>query len=520
MRAVMREQDPNRHQARPLWIVAVALLAFVTLWPVAGGMLAVNDDIKFVRVPAHREPLLAQVTEAWRHSPSFRPLELAVAASCDERSLRAWLAFPVQAAGLGVLAWGLVALARRVAPGRPWVAPVALAWTMLSPGTSCAAWQIDAGSQTWSAALGIWACALAWRSVAAAVEGRVDWKAWWLLALVFALGVNVKETFYGWSAGVGLACIGATAWLLIRDRRAGLRASLILWPVVALPVAHLVLRWATGAMAQSMDARSESRYQLELGFNVLMNAAQSVAGAVGTGPFYALADGEAPLPLRALPLMAGVAELVLLLVALEFTVLRPAPERRLQWMPVTLALAAGLVSLAVTFPMGSVSELYGFGANATMGLLLGVVVDGLWNGGEPESRRLTRGLVAVCMGAAVLIGAHGLAGRAHAFWCTWQRTRLANESILTFIEKRPAAPKYFDAPLCTIYFPANCRPDRTYGSYIMPVAQAIDIVNTVDWMQRNDVHHPTTFSVDQDAPNATPYEWVVDCGSMPQYGHW
>ena len=238
-----------------------------------------------------------------------------MAATCDERSLRAWLASPVQIIALALLAWGVVALARVLAPARPWVAPIALAWTMLSPGTTCAAWQIDAGSQTWSAALGIWACVLCWRCIAAARVGRVDARSLLLLTATFALGVNIKETFYGWSAGIGLACLGATAWLLMRDRASAWRASLVLWPVIALPVAHLAARWIAGAMSHSMDASGESRYQLELGMNLFVNAAQSLAGSIGTGPFYLITDGQAPIALRALPALAGLAEFVLLLAA-------------------------------------------------------------------------------------------------------------------------------------------------------------------------------------------------------------
>lgn len=516
----MQEAGPERTFTKALWALALALLAFVLIWPAIGGMMAVNDDIKFVRLPAHRDPLLTQVANAWRQSPSFRPLELLVAATCDERSLRAWLALPVQAIGLGALAWGLVALARIVAPGRAWVAPIAIAWTLLSPGTTCAAWQIDSGSQTWSAALGVWACVLAWRCIAAARKGGVDGRSLLLLCAVFALGVNVKETFYGWSAGIGLACLGATAWLLPRERAAGMRAALVLAPVIALPVAHMAARWLTGAMSQSTTGDADSRYKLELGMNLLVNAAQSVAGAIGTGPFYLLADASAPLALRALAPVAGLMEFLLLLCALEFAVLRGARERRPNGWPVMVACAAGMVSLAVTFPMGSVSELYGFGANAMVGLLLAFSIDALWNRTEPGDRGLARGAVACCAAVALAIGAYGLAGRAHAFWCTWQRTRAANEQILAFIDRRPAAPKYFEAPLSTIYFPACCRPDRSYGAYMMPVAQSIDIINTVGWMVRNDWQHPTTFSVDQSAPNPTPYEVEIDCAGMPQYGHW
>ena len=454
-------QPIDMRVTRILWAAAILLLAFVMAWPVIGGMIAVNDDIKFVRVPTHGEPVAKQIADAWRTSPSFRPLELMVAAGCDERTLACPIAIVVQMAGLAMLAWGVVARA-----------------------------------------------------------GRIAWGALATLTLVFALGVNIKETFYGWSAGIGVVALAATLWLFVRDRGAALRAAPTLVPVVALPIAHMAARWLTGAMSQSADANQDSRYQIELGMNLVINAVQSVAGAVGTGPFYLLADEKAPLALRALPALAGLVELCLLAAAVEFAVLRPAREKRLRWMPVALACVAGMISLSVTFPMGSVSELYGFGANVMIALLVGVALTALWRAAEVEDRGLTRMVAMVGGATALMVGLYGLAGRAHHFRNIWLCTRTANEQIVAFMDTRPAAPKYGDAPISTIYFPSSCRPERSYGAYIMPVAQAVDILNTVDWMKRLHPRHPTTFSLDTDAPNHGPYDVVVRCDAMPRDGHW
>lgn len=454
-------QPIDMRVTRILWAAAILLLAFVMAWPVIGGMIAVNDDIKFVRVPTHGEPVAKQIADAWRTSPSFRPLELMVAAGCDERTLACPIAIVVQVAGLAMLAWGVVARA-----------------------------------------------------------GRIAWGTLATLTLVFALGVNIKETFYGWSAGIGVVALAATLWLFVRDRGAALRAAPTLVPVVALPIAHMAARWLTGAMSQSADANQDSRYQIELGMNLVINAVQSVAGAVGTGPFYLLADEKAPLALRALPALAGLVELCLLAAAVEFAVLRPAREKRLRWMPVALACVAGMISLSVTFPMGSVSELYGFGANVMIALLVGVALTALWRAAEVEDRGLTRMVAMVGGATALMVGLYGLAGRAHHFRNIWLCTRTANEQIVAFMDTRPAAPKYGDAPISTIYFPSSCRPERSYGAYIMPVAQAVDILNTVDWMKRLQPRHPTTFSLDTDAPNHGAYDVVVGCDAMPRDGHW
>lgn len=500
-----------------LWVVALLAMAFVAIWPLIGGMIAVNDDIKFVRVPAHQQPLWQQISDMWSGSPAFRPLELVVAASCDERTLRAPLGVPLHVAGLVALCIAILRLAQRMLPSSPSIAPLAILWVALSPGTSCAAWQVDTVSQTWSAALGLWSIEIAWRAFDAARAGRSVWTPCLALACIFAVGVNVKETFYGWSAGVGLGLMGATAWLLVRDRRAAWRLGWALLPVVALPTAHLILRWLTGSMSRSLELKQENRYQLEFGMNLLINAAQSTAGAIGTGPFHALSNEGSPLLIRVLPLLTLVAEAVLLALALELVVLRrPKDQRGLMW-PALLVCATGLVSLSVTFPMGSVSELYGFGANACVALLLAAAFTALC---VENTSRTVRSTAIMLLGFAVALGLLGLIGRAAHFERTWRTTRTVNDQILAFMAKRPEAPKLFDAPRSVIYFPADCRPARSHGSYIMPAAQAIDIINTVEWMKRLHPKHPTTFSIDQDAPNPTPYEVQIDCTGASNVGWW
>jgi hypothetical protein len=202
---------------------------------------------------------------------------------------------------------------------------------------------------------------------------------------------------------------------------------------------------------------------------------------------------------------------------LEFVVLRrPTDQRGFVW-PALLVFATGLVSLSVTFPMGLVSELYGFGANACVALLLAAAFTALCM----ENRsRVVRGAAIALLGFALALGLLGLAGRAAHFERTWRVTRSVNDQILAFMDRRPEAPKYFDAPQSVIYFPASCRPKRSHGSYIMPAAQAIDIINTVEWMKRLHPKHPTTFSIDQDAPNPTPFEVQIDCTGAADVGWW
>jgi len=205
------------------WLTVAALAAFVLSWPALGGILAANDDIKFVRTPAHGMPFLEAVRDAWRHSASFRPLEIGVGALCDPWSLSCGWVVAVHALGLAALAVATVAVARRAVPGSRAVPPLALAWVLLSPPTTTAVWQMDCGSQTWSAAVGMWALLLAWRAFDAAIAGKVAWGSLAALGAVFLGGSLVKETVYGWSASIGVASILGIAWLARRDRAAAVR---------------------------------------------------------------------------------------------------------------------------------------------------------------------------------------------------------------------------------------------------------------------------------------------------------
>ena len=54
-----------------LWIAAVLLGAFITLWPAWAGIVAANDDIKFLREPSCVLPVWDRVCDAWMHSASF-----------------------------------------------------------------------------------------------------------------------------------------------------------------------------------------------------------------------------------------------------------------------------------------------------------------------------------------------------------------------------------------------------------------------------------------------------------------
>jgi hypothetical protein len=378
---------------------------------------------------------------------------------------------------------------------------------------------MDAASQTWSAAFGAWGMLLAWRACAAARLGRNAWSELIWLTVVFAVGVNVKETMYGWSAAIGTAIIIAVVWCAMRDRSAMWRTSLILLPTVVLPVAHMAARVATGALGSAAKADPGARYQAELGLNVLVNSAMTIAGGLGNGPFHLLTDNDAPVALRVLPLLAIALVTGVLVTAIGFALFHRRAHGPSTLLTAVILAVVAFASTAATIPMGSVSELYCMGANVGTAMLLAAAVIALWNPVAADERMLCRSVAAVAAGALAGIGAIGLAGRAYQLEITWKCTQIANESILAF--QKSVAPRA-EGNTCAgvIFFPASCLLDRTYGQYVLPPAQAILIDSTEPWLARLDPARPLFFSISQPPGVTEPTDLILDCTVMPARGHW
>ena len=78
---------PRNAAAAALPAIAGLLLLAVCAWPLLGGMIAANDDLKFVRGDAADGPLWDRIVLAWRTNSNFRPLDVAVGAWCDPLTL-------------------------------------------------------------------------------------------------------------------------------------------------------------------------------------------------------------------------------------------------------------------------------------------------------------------------------------------------------------------------------------------------------------------------------------------------
>lgn len=507
------------------WALAIALLAFVCAWPVYAGLVASGDDVKFLRAPEVSQSAWADIAAAWTARGSFRPMEIVVAANSDSVSLASPPVVPLQVAGLLALAIGTVALTRRIAPGFAMAAPLMLVWLALSPATTVSLWQMDTCSQTWSAACAVWTGLLVWRGLDAARRGSMDWLAWCALVVLVLFALNIKEIFYGWSAGIGTALLVVLASMWRKDRAAAIRASVLLVPVVAMPIAHMAVRLSMGWL--SAPAAVGDRYSVNLGGNLVLNAAYSLAVLFTNGPLHLLGNGEVALPLRLLSVASIFAAFCVVAAALGFWWLHrrdpvagdaPASARRPVNVPaLALAVGAAVGSLAVTIPMESVSELYGLGANVGAGLLVVCALLSLWHPAAADERLICRS-VAVLGGAPLLVvGAYGVASRAYHFGVTWDHTRTINQAMLAHQKSLSGEPLEYTA---TIFFGKECYGGPSHSTYVVPPIMTVSPKYTEDWLNRRDPARKIAMSIDVPVDVRANADTVIDPATVRVREHW
>jgi len=506
-------------------IAVLAVLLGVCLWPLVSGMVVINDDLKFVRSPACDLPVGDHLRQMWA-SQSFRPLEVLVGRTCDAETLRCTLVVPIQMTGFAVICVAVCALARVILPTERRLAPLALILLALSPATTAALWQMDTCSQTWSVALGLWSCVIAWRGFVQAQSGRWPWMCGLLLAGCFLVSGLLKETAYGWSLGIGLCALLGTAVLQRQHRTASLRMLPILLGVIAVPMALLAVRLGAGVLEHSQGDALDNPYKLELGINLPMNALMATIGAAATGPFHLITNGDAPLILRALPGLACVLVGLLVVTAFEFGFLRGSSEDRRACRLALLLLFATSGSAAITCLMQSVSELYCFGFNAGFALLTALAVLLILRACDADNCARAVGIaVKVALAMTLAIGAFGLCGRAAHFRTTWMTASRTNTAIIHAADAWVAESAAIPSTRTTtdqldICFGPACRPGSTYGQYICSVLQAIDWELSAQWMLRRDPKLRLGVRTDLDCALFSGSVFTVECPANPSYGNW
>lgn len=516
-----RHANLGRWAAPAMWALVVCIVSFEVAWGSLGGLCMANDDLKFVRSPSRDLPVWDAIADAWRTQPSFRPVEVLMAHLSDPVTLSCpWVAL-VQGAGLVALALATIALARQAFPGLRLLRPIVLLLVILSPATTASVWQMDSCSQTWSAALGAWSAWLAWRWIDEAARPSGSWWMMVALGIVVLLGLTIKENFYGWALGLAVAAAVAAARAGRRNRAAGLRAAWALGPVALLPLVHLACRWTWSALPVLLaGAGEDTRYKAEFGANLLVNAAVSMAGAVGIGPFHLVLDAEGPIALRAMPVLATAMMVILMLCAVGAAALDAKSVRGVRWSALAFISSASILSLSATIPMPSVSELYGLGANVGCALVAAAGIAAVWRVGDLSGHVAARTGVALSLAVAFAIGSYGLASRALHFGVVWSATRTMNDAIVAFQPTLSARSPGDERPSGMVHVPTSCLVGNTHSQYVMPPLQVLDLNLTEAWLARRDPSRRIVFSIGTSPRAPRPHEIVLDCAALPQHGHW
>jgi len=513
--------NPSTNTATKIaWIIAAILFAWLLLFPLVGGLVVANDDLKFLRGELNVGSLADNIRFGWLHTNSFRPLENIVAYFCNQQTLACWPVVPVQLGGLAFVAVGVVALVRRVLPSMPIAAPLILIWIFLSPSTMTSLWQMDTCSQTWTAAVGLWCGILCWDIFMAARAGASSWPKILALFVLAAIGMNIKETFFGWSASVGTGLIVAIIVGWKHNHRASLRAAVALFPIALMPLIYLLIRYKFGGLAgvQSLEENPEARYQVGLGENLVTNIITSAFGLFANGPLHLFNNDAAMLPLRALPVLSGLAAGAMILAAAALRVLHKKTPCNFSLRVVLLAAAVCMFSIVVTLPMGAVSDLYGFGPNIGSGLVVVTAALMLWNSIDENDRFIARGIGLCATLVLAAVGLYGVASRTYQFSMTWYYTRELNRIVMTHQASLPQQKP--GEVVAYIYFPPSCYTGHIYGQIMIRPLQSLSIQWMQTWLNKADPKHPLQIVLQQQSFMRPGLDLVVDCKQFPVRKDW
>ncbi len=518
-------QTPTHHNSgsralKSAWAIAALLFAFLVIYPIFGGIVATNDDLKFIRGEDATKPLYENFRLAWLYATSFRPLELIVASFCDPVTLECWIVVPIQLLGVMTVVAGIVAMCKRVLPHSPIAAPLIVIWVLLSPSTMSSLWQMDTCSQTWSSALGLWCAILTWDAFVAVQRGEKIWKEMLVLFALAVLGMNIKETFYGWIGGIAIGWTIASVVCWRKDFRPSLRSALPLIPILIIPLIAVALRYKFGGLGAqtNLDSDITGRYQFSLGENLLINASVSMFGIFINGPLHLFTDEAASLLLRALCPLSGLAAGILLLSAIALRILHRDSKQEISLGPIFLAAGVCICSLVATLALGTVSDMYGFGANIGSGILLITSILILWEPIDGSDQKMFRALVYCSAATLCLTGVYGIASRTYQFSMTWQYTRILNEMVLTHIASLP--PVAPDAQPVIFFFTDSCCTGHTFSQIMIPLNQSLGNDSVEAWLNRQYPKQKIIFLIGKPVVIRNGIDLLVDCDKLPKREDW
>ena len=442
------------------------------LFPLLGGITPIRDDWNFCLDLVGGASLPVVLVRQLK-GDFFRPIDIVAGALVDPRTLDGRVSFLVLALGFLLFLFVVRAAIGRLVRRAPlpvnatalfWLVVL---WIVIQSAAAVSLWQLDTGSQVWSAAVGVAFGLALWSWVERAGRGEpVTARAAGLLALQ-VLGLLTKEFFLGWSASFALALLV----LAFRARRKGNRRSARSFTLLAaaigiVAIGYVLLRKELGGLTFGYGKYSG---------NVIVNSAKNVLltliGGLTVGPVHALRDPRA-LPIVRPLVLAGLAAAAVLAAAgvtALYRIERVRPGSG--WLAGFVALVA-IGSISAVLPTEHISEVNLLGPNAAIGLVVAL--------GAVELLRARRALASIVITAVLAVGAFGTFGRLQHFAATWHDARAIEDEARGAIGSLPAT----DRTVFVVPSGVLVEPGFVHSTYVMPPGETLPPAALETWLAR------------------------------------
>lgn len=443
------------------------------LFPLLGHIVPIQDDWAYC-LPYVRGASVAGEFVRRLHGDFYRPLDILGTSLVDPITLDGR-----RTAVLHGIAFLLLLALLRVAIGRLgrrvpllagaetvfWMVTI---WLVIQSAAAVCLWQLDTGSQVWSAAAGVAFGLAVWSWIDGIDEGRSGLTGVAGILALEVLGLLTKEVFLGWCASVVLV-LGLLAGDAVRRgaaRRAGSLAGLAA-AVSGVAIGYVVLRRVLGGLVVGYGKYSG---------NALVNSAKNVvvalAGGLTVGPIHALRDPQAFPFVRPL-VFAGIAAAVVLLVAGLAALVRIERERRgAGWLVALVAfVAAG--SIVAVMSTDHLSEVYLLGPNIGFGLLVAL--------GTLELLRRQHALATLVLVVVLATGAFGTWGRLRQFATSWHDARALQGEARALVAALPAT----DLRVFVVPGEVLTAPGYVHSTYEIPPGLLMPPVALRGWLERS-----------------------------------
>ena len=491
-------ERPETSASRLAAALAIATLAAaIAVLPTVGEATVCADDFVWIQIAHRSQSLWRSLVDAWPGHLFFRPVDVAANWLVDPRTLSLSPLIIVSMVGLAALSAGVIRLLAQCGGRSSGAAAVALAWLWMHPSTQLAVWSAGCLSQTWCAAVGIWGMNMLVR--------RFDRKAHavWGLAALSAFGVIAKELFVGWATALAvLACVLAYCDAPSSNGRAPLRRALP--PVLALltpPALWLVIRWATSSLHDVTSGDSAGLYAIHGPVTILRNAAVAGLGMFVQGPVHWAR--LLPPPWSLVPFVGAGISFGLAWVGVRG--MRSRAEMPLAKHALAGCIGLGLLAVWPALAIEHVSELYLFGPNALVAVLVGLGVEQVYRMHRCwQKMGMQIGVVLL-----LVIAATGFVSRTRLFFTTWSYARQLRQDTYRALS---AAGWPENA---AILIPAELFAGPMHSKYCVPPAVAAALSQAWATMRLGNPSLPSVRFIDGRTP---PADWPASVLQLEAHG--